>query len=88
MTTKELLEKYDILTRDSLKERPLWLLLKAHEDEIAGKIEEDQTGEWLHKSFRQNDVTGCGYTDMAIHELMRKARIFWQMLNGEYDDYI
>ena len=56
MTTKELLEKYDKVTKEADKERALWNLLKANEKHIEGLIEEDATGYWFHKAHRQIDV--------------------------------
>jgi hypothetical protein len=58
----------------------LWNLLKANEKHITGLIEEDPTGYWFHKAFRQTDVTDNGYTDMAIWILLSEASLFWRML--------
>jgi hypothetical protein len=80
MTTTELLEKYDKITKEFDKERALWNLLKANEKHITGLIEEDPTGYWFHKAFRQTDVTDNGYTDMAIWILLSEASLFWGML--------
>lgn len=80
MTTKELLEKYDKITKEANKERALWNLLKANEKHIEGLIEKDQTGHWFHKAHRQIDVTGSGYMDMAIWHLLTDASLFWKML--------
>ena len=80
MTTKQLLDNYDAVTKKSDKERALWNLLKANEKHITGLIEEDPTGNWFHKAFRQVDVTDNGYTDMAIWILLSEATLFWDML--------
>jgi len=80
MNTKELLEKYDKKTQENNKERPLWNLLKANEKHIEGLIEEDSTGHWFHKAFRQTDVTDTGYMDMAIWELLHYAPLFWELI--------
>ncbi len=82
MTTKELLEKYDKITKEADKERALWNLLKANEKHIEGLIEEDPTGYWFHKAHRQVDVTDSGYMDMAIWILLSEASLFWKMLEG------
>ena len=82
MTTVELLEKYDKITKEADKERALWLLLKANEKRIKGLIEEDPTGYWFHKAFRQVDVTESGYMDMAIWTLLSEATLFWEMLEA------
>ena len=80
MTTKELLEKYDKVTKEANKERALWNLLKANEKYIEGLIEDDPTGYWFHKAHRQTDVTDSGYMDMAIWILLSEASLFWKML--------
>ncbi len=81
MTTIELLEKYDEITRANEKERALWNLLKANEKYITGLIEEDPTGFWFHKAHRQVDVCDSGYMDMAIWLSLQDAPLFWKMLN-------
>lgn len=84
MTTEELLEKYDKVTKEADKERALWNLLKANEKHIQGLIENDSTGYWFHKAFRQIDVCETGYMDMAIWNLLYDATLFWEMLE-EYN---
>lgn len=94
MTTKEMLTKFDALTKHYLdvnydkyvQDRVLYLLLKSNEKHIEGKIEEDETGFWLHKSFRQIDVCGSPEIDMAIWHLFNNSLLFWRMLNKELDD--
>lgn len=89
MLTKELIEKYDVITDEDANnnyfslERVLWNLLKANETEIIKHqlLEEDETGYWFHKAFRQIDVTGNANTDMAIWLLLRKAPLFWKLVN-------
>ncbi len=81
MTTTELLEKYDKVTREAGRERALWNLLKANEKYIEGLIEQDPTGHWFHKAHRQIDVTDSGYTDMVIWELLNNASLFWVILD-------
>ena len=83
MTTTELLEKYDKITKEANKERALWNLLKANEKHITGLIEEDSTGYWLHKAHRQIDVCESVYMDMAIWILLSEASLFWEMLAKE-----
>lgn len=80
MTTEKLLKKYDKITKEDDKERALFYLLKANEKHIEGLIEEDPTGFWFHKAFRQTDVTDNTYTDLAIWHLLSKARLFWELL--------
>jgi hypothetical protein len=80
MTTKELLEKYDKITKETKKERALWNLLKANEKHITGLIEEDSTGYWFHKAFRQVDVCENANMDLAIWLLLSEASLFWKML--------
>lgn len=83
MTTKELLDKYDQITTFSFsdKERALWNLLKFNEEHIDGLIEEDETGYWFHKAFRQTDVCGNANMNMTIWLLLHDAPLFWKMLN-------
>jgi len=88
MNTSSLLNQYqeDInLAMDSFQpvygERALYRLLVAHEKEITGLIEEDETGLYFHKSFRQIDVTNSGHIDMAIWLLLQQAPIFWNILS-------
>ena len=80
MTTQEMLKEYYELTQDDEVERALWNLLKANEEQIEGLIEEDSTGFYFHKAFRQQDITESGFTDMAIWLLLQEAPIFWNML--------
>ena len=80
MTTQEMLKEYYELTQDDDVERALWNLLKANEEQIEGLIEEDSTGFYFHKAFRQQDITESGFTDMAIWLLLQEAPIFWNML--------
>ena len=80
MTTQEMLKEYYELTQDDEVERALWNLLKANEEQIKGLIEEDSTGFYFHKAFRQQDITESGFTDMAIWLLLQEAPIFWNML--------
>lgn len=80
MTTKELLEKYNKITKEADEERALWNLLKANEKHIEGLIEGDPTGYWFHKAFRQVDITGSRHMDMAIWILLCEASLFWKML--------
>lgn len=94
MTTKELLDRYDVITKFYLdinyhkysSERSLYFLLKDNEKYLDGKIEHDQTGEWFHKSFRQVDVTGSSNVDLSIWYLLQNAPLFWKILNGELDE--
>ena len=86
MTTVELLNKYDEITKRENKERVLWNLLKANEKHITGLIEEDATGYWFHKAHRQVDVCESGYTDMAIWLSLQDAPLFWGMLKVGIDD--
>lgn len=86
METKELLDKLDKVTKLLNKERGLYLLLKSQEDKIKGGIENDSTGEWFHKAFRQVDVTENVFLDAAIWNLLSDSVIFWKMLNGDYDN--
>ena len=94
MTTKELLERYDLITHFYLDinyhryscERALYFLLKDNEKHIEGKIEYDETGEWLHKSFRQVDVTGSSNIDLSIWHLLQNAPLFWMILRGELNE--
>lgn len=91
MTTNELLERYDKITYQYLEinpykwgvERALFNLLKANESKIQGLIEDDETGYWFHKAFRQIDVCGSTYIDMSIWLLLQKAELFWKMINKE-----
>ena len=82
MTTQEMLKEYYelIKNQDDEVERALWNLLKANEEQIKGLIEEDSTGFYFHKAFRQQDITESGFTDMAIWLLLQEAPIFWNML--------
>jgi hypothetical protein len=88
MTTTELLEKYDKVSKEAYdncikgatKERALWNLLKANEKHIQGLIEEDETGYWFHKAFRQVDICESPEMDMAIWQLLSVATLFWEML--------
>lgn len=82
MSTEELLDKYDRLTKLQKRERALWNLLKANEKHIEELIEEDPTGFYFHKSFRQNDVCGNYNMDLAIWLLLNEAKLFWYMLEN------
>ena len=86
MTTKEVLERYYNETQNSYKERGLWHLLKANEKHITGLIEEDPTGYWFHKAYRQIDVTENPNTDLAIWHLLQDAPLFWKMLTDWDND--
>jgi hypothetical protein len=81
MTTHDLLIKYNKNTLDADMERPLWHLLKAHEKQIEGLIEEDPTGQWFHKAFRQIGVTNNKNIDMAIWLLLQDASVFWDTIH-------
>lgn len=83
MGTEELLKKYGELSKEKGVERALWNLLKANEKHITGLIEEDSTGAWFHKAFRQIDVCENGHTDMAIWILIDESELFWEILNGK-----
>ena len=80
MTTTELLEKYDKVTRETDRERALYILLKANEKNITGLIEHDKTGYWFHKAFRQTDVCEKSYIDNAIYVLLGESSLFWEIL--------
>lgn len=94
LDTKNLLERYGTLTKHFLRlggkydvERALYCILKANEAQITGLIEEDATGHWFHKAFRQIDVIDDddGNTDSAIWHLLQHVGMFWQMLE-EWND--
>tara|TARA_R110002167_G_scaffold206_2_gene1152 strand:+ start:123 stop:389 length:267 start_codon:yes stop_codon:yes gene_type:complete len=86
MNTKELINRYSELMENdynNFSELALLRLLKANSRHIEGLIEEDSSGGWFHKSFRQVDVTECGNTDMAIWYLLQTSSVFWTMVNEE-----
>ena len=84
MDTDTLLNLYDEETERVVgctEERALYRLLHAHKHQIRGLIEHDESGFWFHKSFRQADITGSADIDMAIWLLLKKAPIFWKILD-------
>ena len=83
MTTKELLEEYDNITKESNSERVLWNLLKANEKDIESLIEYDNTGYYFHKALRQIDVCKNEYIDMSIWLLLNDAPLFWGLINSK-----
>jgi len=88
MTTVELLNKYDEITKREGKERPLWNLLKANEKHITGLIEEDATGHWFLRAYAEKGVCGNSHTDLAIFLLLHTAPLFWGMLKDSPDGEI
>lgn len=57
-------------------------LLHEYESEITGLIEQDSSGNWFHKAFRQTDVVS-GKIDFIIYGLLDKTNIFWECLSVE-----
>jgi hypothetical protein len=103
ITTEELLNKFDQWSDERLNwnydkyahERALWQMLKINEEHIKGLIEEDPTGHWFHKAFRQIDVIPTpnnidkACNDMVVYLLLRKSNLFWDViahLNGSNVD--
>jgi hypothetical protein len=85
MNTEEFLNYYDQTVTNfnatvSLADNVLLRLLKSNKHHITGLIEQDETGYTLHKALRQQDITSCGHTDMAIWFLIAEAQLFWAVL--------
>lgn len=84
MTTEQLLNKLDEATKDKDSlDRSLYHLLKAHESQIEGLIEEDSSGYHFHKAFRSFEVTRSGHIDAAIWILLKETHVFWDILHEE-----
>jgi hypothetical protein len=64
-------------------DRALFCLLK---DEANNIYLDPKNPEWLHKSFRQVDVTSSGLRDIAIHHLMGTSRLVWKVLEQVYKE--
>ena len=78
----EFLEKLDNATKNlEGYERALYLLLRDEENNI---FIPDSNPSWLHKSFRQVDVTESGKRDWAIWHLMNCSQIVWEVMDVVY----
>lgn len=81
---KEFLEKLNEATFSAdASERLLYHYLKDYEDKI---FIPDDNPSWLHKSFRQVDVTGNTEVDIKIWQLMDKSKIVWEVMDKVYPD--
>lgn len=81
---KEFLEKLDVATANlGGAERALWVLLDSEKDNI---FIPDNDPSWLHKSFRQTDVTKSGKLDWAIWLLMGWSTIIWEVMDEVYPE--
>ncbi len=78
---KEKMDDDKSFTDDS--ERALLLLLLDEESNIF--ILDDDPG-WLHKAFRQIDVTDSGKRDMAIWHLLNNSKVVWEIIENIYKD--
>ena len=84
VTTSELISKLDTDTKNlgdaGCNSRALYLILKANMASITGLIEDDSSGNWFHKAFRQMDVTPSTDIDLAIWNLLKSDTVFWKTL--------
>lgn len=58
----------------------LCLMLKMHSEAIEPLFEQ-RDPHWLHKAFRQTDVTGSGSVDSVIWHLIHASEDFWPVLH-------
>jgi len=92
METKELLIALDKRLQEFENEKPiggysgisyervLVYLLHEYEQQITGLIEQDASGAWFHKAFRQTDVVS-GKIDSVIWGLIWQTNILWECLS-------
>jgi len=85
MNAKDLLDKFDKITKTKDKERPLYYLLRAFESEVQVILEKCGI-EDFHKYFRVSNVTGNPNIDLAIWVLLSESGLFWDLVFSENGD--